>query len=136
MVAWVLVSLRQIDHNNRMITLSVITLSGFHCIIVLNYFFVFSTNFCFFQLFSSVLWKALYPTQWTRGVWSFDYIPPKDTDIPQVHNLIRLTPSDSVKLNGLIKVVRPSPGLNLIRLTPSYSAKLNGYKGTLFIKPS
>jgi hypothetical protein len=34
--------------------------------------------------FSSVLWKALYPTQWTRNVWSFDYIPPKDTDIPQV----------------------------------------------------
>merc|ERR1739844_463068 len=25
--------------------------------------------------FSSVFWKALYPTQWARGQWSFDYIP-------------------------------------------------------------
>merc|ERR1712001_730130 len=26
--------------------------------------------------FSSVFWKALYPTQWGRGQWSFDYIQP------------------------------------------------------------
>lgn len=26
-------------------------------------------------VFSSVFWKALYPTQWARGIWSFDYIP-------------------------------------------------------------
>ena len=32
-----------------------------------------------------MLWKALYPTQWTRGVWSFDYIPPKDSDITLVN---------------------------------------------------
>jgi len=25
--------------------------------------------------FSSVFWRALYPTQWARGQWSFDYIP-------------------------------------------------------------
>ena len=25
--------------------------------------------------FSSVFWKAMYPTQWARGQWSFDYIP-------------------------------------------------------------
>jgi len=25
--------------------------------------------------FSSVFWKALYPTRWARGQWSFDYIP-------------------------------------------------------------
>lgn len=27
-------------------------------------------------VFSSVFWRALYPTQWARGQWSFDYIPP------------------------------------------------------------
>ena len=41
-----------------------------------------------FLYFSSVLWKALYPTQWTRGVWSFDYNPPKESDIPKVNKLL------------------------------------------------
>ena len=29
-----------------------------------------------FFIFSSTLWQAIYPTQWSRGNWSFDYSSP------------------------------------------------------------
>ena len=32
--------------------------------------------------FSSTLWQAIYPTQWSRGNWSFDYASPDlDNDL-------------------------------------------------------
>ena len=56
-----------------------------------------------------MLWKALYPTQWTRGVWSFDYTPPIDTDIPQVVTIaqmgfnICMVARDAVKMTPILQ---------------------------------
>jgi len=43
--------------------------------------------------FSSVFWKAMYPTQWARGQWSFDYIP---VDVKADDDLLMMSNSSSI----------------------------------------
>lgn len=53
--------------------------------------------------YSSVFWQALYPTQWARGQWSFDYIPPelKEAADDDYSNTLLLTRSSSSSLVSL-----------------------------------
>jgi len=63
--------------------------------------------------FSSVFWKALYPTQWARGQWSFDYHAPdlkvEDDIMASFTNLSSASSSLSSSLSSLDDDVGSSP---------------------------
>ena len=66
--------------------------------------------------YSSVFWKAMYPTQWARGQWSFDFIAPDlksdDELMANMSSLSSVSSSLSSSIESLPDEEEPAEGNN------------------------